>query len=94
MSYQVYILRSINTGRHYCGQTNNLDRRIREHNDPEYRRCKTTKNFEGPWEIVWSNECLTRSEAMLLERKIKRRGIERFLINSSMVESRQGGINQ
>jgi putative endonuclease len=56
-----------------------MDRRIREHNDPEYRSTKTTKRFEGPWEFIWVKQFETRGEALILERKIKKRGISRFL---------------
>ena len=75
----VYILRSESTGRYYCGQTIDVDRRIRQHNDPDYRLSKTTKKLEGPWKLVWSQACRDRSEAMGLENSIKRRGIGRFL---------------
>jgi putative endonuclease len=52
---------------------------LRQHNDPEYRLSKTTKNIQGPWELVWSQPTSTRSEAMQLEKGIKKRGISRFL---------------
>jgi len=56
------------------GQTNNLDLRLAEHNDPLYKGTKTTKWFEGPWGIIWQKGCDTRSEAMVLERSIKKQG--------------------
>jgi predicted GIY-YIG superfamily endonuclease len=52
--FTVYILRSETTGRHYCGQTDDLDRRLRQHNDSEYHGSRTTKRFEGPWTLLWS----------------------------------------
>jgi putative endonuclease len=79
MPYFVYVLRSISTGRNYCGQTKDLERRIKEHNDPEYKSTTTTKNFLGPWELIWSGDCSDRSQALKLEQKIKSRGIARFL---------------
>jgi putative endonuclease len=75
MSYRVYILQSESTGRYYCGNTDDLERSLRQHNDPEYHGSKTTKRFNGPWQTVWSEEMATRSEAMMRERKIKKRGI-------------------
>ncbi|MCF8143879.1 MAG: GIY-YIG nuclease family protein [Deltaproteobacteria bacterium] len=80
----VYILQSDSTGRYYCGQSSDPDRRLRQHNDPEYQLSKTTKRFPGPWKLVWKQECLDRGEATRLERKIKKRGISRF-INSQGV---------
>jgi len=79
MKVWVYILRSESTGRFYCGQTSDLDGRLRQHNDPSNRKTLTTKRFEGPWKLIWSQECLSRSEAMKLEPSIKKRGISRLL---------------
>ena len=79
MPYWVYILRSGATGRHYCGHSDDLERRVRQHNDPEYSGSKTTKRFEGPWNVVWTTTYDTRSEAMAVEKQIKARGIGRFL---------------
>ena len=79
MGFYVYILQSESTGRHYCGQTNNLERRIREHNDPFSQSAKTTKRYEGPWRLAWSISIGSRGDAMILERRIKKRGIQRFL---------------
>ncbi len=77
--YQVYILQSRSNNRYYCGYTANLDHRLKSHNDPEYRLTRTTKAIPGPWEVVWTSDQLTRSEAMKLEKRVKKRGIERFL---------------
>ena len=79
LMFWVYILQSETTGRYYCGSTNDVSRRVRQHNDPEYRGSKTTKRFSGPWELVWSEEHATRSEAMKREKQVKKRGIKRFL---------------
>ena len=79
MPYYVYILRSQSSGRYYCGQTSDLKRRLRQHNDPNYKLTKTTKRFSGPWELIWFEECASRAEALKRERQIKKRGISRFL---------------
>ena len=86
LPFWVYILRSETTGRYYCGQTNNLDLRLKEHNDPLYQGTKTTKRFEGPWKLIWSQDCVSRSEAMQLEQSIKKRGIGRFLHDKGIVK--------
>jgi len=75
----VYILQSQSSGRYYCGQTQDLESRLRQHNDPENPLTKTTKRFPGPWRLVWSREVETGSESVKLERQIKKRGIGRFL---------------
>ena len=73
--FVTYILYSGVIRRYYTGQTEDLSRRIEEHN-----RGKTPGMEKGiPWEIVYTREFNTRSEAMKLERYIKKRGASRFL---------------
>jgi len=78
MKFWGYILQSQSTGRFYCGHTSDLVRRLNQHNDPNYRLSRTTKVFQGPWKLVWSQACETRSEAMKLEKSIKKRGVGRY----------------
>jgi len=75
----VYIVQSQSSGRYYCGQTEDLERRLQQHNDPNYYWTKTTKVFPGPWNLVWKQEFPTRKEALIKERSIKNIGIHRFL---------------
>jgi putative endonuclease len=73
--FRVYILYSKSLRKYYVGQTQDLDRRIEEHN-----RGKTSFTAKGvPWEITWTNEYASRSEAMAMEKRIKSRGAGRFL---------------
>ncbi len=67
MAFHVYVLRSQSTGRFYVGHTENLTRRISEHNN---NRTPSLKN-RGPWELFHSEEYSTRSEASRRERQIK-----------------------
>ena len=89
MSFWVYILRSLSRGRFYCGHTSDLERRLSQHNDPEYQLSRTTKVFKGPWKLVWTGECNNRSEAMKLEKSIKKRGVRRYFEQTQLVESRR-----
>ena len=66
MAFHVYVLRSQSTGHFYVGHTENLARRISEHNN----RTASIKN-RGPWEIFYSEEFATCSEASRREREIK-----------------------
>ncbi len=88
MSQCVYIIHSETSNRYYCGQSSNVEHRLNQHNDPEYRLSKTTKRFAGPWILVWTHMRKDRSEATTLERKIKRRGIARYLQDLESAESR------
>jgi len=87
MKYWVYILKSQTTDRFYCGHTDDLNHRINQHNNPDYNFTRTTKVIKGPWEIVWTAECPSRSEAMRLEKSIKKREIGRFLKKLELAES-------
>lgn len=53
----------------YTGYTNDLERRIRHHN--EGKGAKFTRG-RGPLEIVYFEEFTTKSEAMMREAEIKR----------------------
>ena len=73
--YYVYILYSEKILQFYCGQTNNINFRLQQHNSGE-----TKSNKHGiPWVLIGYIEFKTRSEAMKMERQIKRRGIKRWL---------------
>ena len=84
--YFTYILKSESTGRYYIGSTDNLDRRVAQHNDPGYKGSKTTKRFKGPWKLVYSELSETRAKAMSRERDIKswksRQAIHDLIISS------------
>jgi len=67
MKYFVYILYSKAFDTYYKGQTNNLPRRVQRHNSG---REKATARYR-PWKLVWFTEKKSRSEAIILERKIK-----------------------
>lgn len=75
---RVYILRSAKTGKFYCGHTGDLDDRLYRHNSGQ---SKSTVHGV-PWNLVWFFETSDRSEAVLLENKIKSRGIGRFLADN------------
>jgi len=76
--YFAYILYSATIEQYYCGQTNNLQLRLDDHNSGS-----TLSNKHGiPWVLVGFINCETRSEAMILEKKIKKRGIKRWLGNN------------
>jgi putative endonuclease len=68
MAYYFYVLRSRTTGRFYTGHTENLTRRIFQHNN---NQTVSIKN-RGPWELFYSEEYPTRSEAAQRERNVKR----------------------
>jgi putative endonuclease len=66
--YYVYILQSRKTGKLYIGQTNNLDRRIEDHNTGLGGKY-TRQN--GPWILVYSEQHPNRVSAVRQERYLK-----------------------
>jgi len=65
--YYVYILKSLKNSRFYTGSTNNLKRRIAEHNSGQSKYTKLTK----PFVLLHFEEFKTRSEAIARERFLK-----------------------
>ena len=71
----VYVLRSLISDRQYIGLTNDVDRRLREHNGG---KMKYTKAYR-PWEVVYQESCLDYSSARRREKYLKSGGGRRFL---------------
>jgi putative endonuclease len=69
--YYTYILQSESTGKYYIGYTSNLEDRIDQHNHPLNSKNKTTKRFQGPWKLVYSESFSTKTEAIQREKNIK-----------------------
>lgn len=65
--YYVYLIESKKNGRYYIGQTNNLEERIKRHNEG---RNISTKAYRS-WEIKYWKDFKTRSEAIKVENKLK-----------------------
>jgi len=78
--FYTYILFSEKMQKHYVGQTNNIEKRIERHN---LQKEKSTK-YGTPWKLIYSEKLPTRSEAMLKEKQIKKRGAKRFLEDLNM----------
>lgn len=64
--YWVYVLEN-ELSRWYIGSTGNLEFRLKRHNN---QRVKSTKN-RGIWNIIYKENCKTRSEVMRREEYLK-----------------------
>jgi len=67
MAFWVYILRCADDS-YYTGHTDNLEQRINEHRagiHPGYTSNRL------PIELLWSQECATREEALTAELQVK-----------------------
>ncbi|MGQ7719638.1 GIY-YIG nuclease family protein [Melioribacter sp. OK-1-Me] len=74
-TFFTYIIFSPSKNRFYVGSTNDIDRRLTEHNSGQSKSTNSGK----PWKLVFLKEFTSRSDAINLEIKIKKRGIKRFL---------------
>lgn len=74
MNY-VYILESLKNGRYYIGSTNNLERRIKEHNTGKSRYTKLTK----PFKIIYSESYNTRMGARKRELYLKKLKSKKYI---------------
>lgn len=80
--YYVYILYSPDHDRYYIGQTQDLNSRLERH---QKGYVKSTKHYL-PVQLVWSKAVESRSQAVILESKIKNwksKGKIRALIKES-----------
>ena len=66
--YQVYVLYSPSFGKIYIGYTSDLDARLRSHNEESTKGY--TKRYR-PWEVVYTENYESRSEAMRREKALK-----------------------
>ena len=67
MIYYIYILQSEVDGSYYIGQTNNLEDRLRRHNEGRSNYTRSKK----PWKLVYTEKFNSRKEAVRREVEIK-----------------------
>lgn len=73
--FSVYILQSISSGRYYVGHTDDLMRRLSEHNTGMTKYTQRDK----PWKVVYTEQYATRSEAMKREHEIKKKKSRKYI---------------
>ena len=67
MSYYVYVLKSLKDDIRYIGSAQNVEKRLAEHTRGKQQYTKG----HVPWELVYQEECSSRSEASKKERFFK-----------------------
>ena len=65
--YQVYVIQNAE-GRFYIGLSEDVRSRVHQHNTG----VSTWTRSRGPWTLVWTSEVLSLSEALKLEKYLKR----------------------
>ena len=83
MSYYVYVLRNSVTKKLYKGQTQNLERRLKEHSQS---KTKTTSHHANAWELVYHEIFETRELAVSREKYFKTAAGRRFLHKKFSIE--------
>jgi len=75
MVYYVYLIKTLNGffKKSYVGYTNNLDQRIKKHNND--LGAKSTKGYK--WEIVYKKRFYSKNKALSFEYKLKNNRSER-----------------
>jgi putative endonuclease len=73
--YWIYIIKSSSANRYYIGQTANLKNRIHHHNAG---REKYTR-IASDWQLVFSKEYQTRTQAQKVENFIKKQKSKAFI---------------
>lgn len=73
--YYVYVLQSLKDGKFYTGFTDNLERRIKEHN----RREEPSTKSRAPFTLVYFEGCITKEDAIIREKYLKGGKGKRFL---------------
>ena len=77
MAYTVYAIKSLIDSRIYVGLTENIERRLEEHNKGKTR---STKGYR-PWVLIFKEEVKTRISARKLEKYYKSGCGKEFLKN-------------
>jgi len=75
--YYTYLLKSKTDGGWYTGYTNDLRKRLKEHNAG---RTKSTKH-RGPFDLIYYEACLNEEDAKAREKYLKSGMGKRYLKN-------------
>ncbi len=75
MFFYIYVLFSVKDDKHYIGYTNNLKRRIEEHNEGKNFSTKPRR----PFKLVYFEACLNEDDAKQREKYFKSTIGRRFL---------------
>ena len=77
MNYSVYILYSQSKDKYYIGYTQNASERLLEHNAGATRSTRPGI----PWIIVYSEECVNKTDAIKRENAIKKMKSRKYIQN-------------
>jgi putative endonuclease len=67
--FYVYALYNKFAQKIYIGQTEDIDRRIRQHNEHTFKGF--TSRYQGEWVLIYKESVTTRSDALKREKQLK-----------------------
>ena len=79
-NWSVYLLLNVKNNENYLGATNDINRRLEEHNSMSWNpKSVTTQRLKGDgiWKVYMQASGLTQTEALSLERKCKKSNLKR-----------------
>jgi putative endonuclease len=68
--YYVYVIYNSKHSKIYIGQTEDLEERLRLHNEKLFKNSYTAR-FDGKWIIIYQEDLTTRKEALTREKQLK-----------------------
>jgi len=89
--YFVYLLRCKDNSL-YCGQTNDIEKRIKDHNDPKNKSTKYTRG-RRPVIIVYLEKTKTLVDALKREREIKKLSKEKKELLTSIFKKTKNMVS-
>ena len=75
--FYVYVIYSLKSNTYYIGTTDDVARRLEEHNSKFYSKAFTSKGI--PWELKLSYLCQNSNQAYKLEIFLKRMKFRKFI---------------
>jgi len=76
----VYAIYNRKNDKIYIGQTEDLDSRLKLHNDKTFKNCYTSR-FDGTWELIYKEEVKDRKQALIREKQLKSYRGRQFIKN-------------
>ena len=82
--YYLYILESLNTARKYIGISEEIEKRLKQHNQ---NRVRSTKAY-SPWKIVYTERYNSKRESRQRELELKNNSWKRNQLFESIFHQR------
>ena len=75
--FYIYVIQSQKNNKWYTGTTNDLRKRLKQHNDGK----STWTKGRGPWDLIYYEACLNKEDAGAREKFLKTGMGKRYLKN-------------